>query len=442
MEKLLLIAMGVLVAAACPAATHYVVTNGTPGHIVSADPYTNWATAGTNIIDVVNCAMTNAEPRQDWVSNGTYYLTNQVVVTNALTIQSVNGRNATVVDGYNYPGKPVTNRCFYRNAAGATLDGFTVTNGRIIGGGGGVYLCFASTAKNCRVTGCLATNVVGSYSYGGGVWSDGAIEDSEIIGNVNHNNIGGGIFLGTKGKISNCVVANNLVVNGYSTDDYSALGAGIFAANGIITDCRIYGNNTSTNTDSGGGGIFIQNGNGLILRNSLIYSNFAYGAGGGVYVDRSKVEILNCTIAGNTSIGRGGGIGVLISAGKTVAVENVISYLNFCENGNSNIYIYDLAPYTGTVRIINSCIAPTNAFSSNMDCYYYAGNIESNPQFVDKDTGNWRLSKDSPCVNTGSNQNWMTNAVDLDGRQRIRYGTVDMGAYETIYEGTIYRFGF
>jgi hypothetical protein len=34
----------------------------------------------------------------------------------------------------------------------------------------------------------------------------------------------------------------------------------------------------------------------------------------------------------------------------------------------------------------------------------------------------------------------MTNAFDLDGR--IRYGTVDIGAYETIYEGTIYKFGF
>ena len=54
------------------------------------------------------------------------------------------------------------------------------------------------------------------------------------------------------------------------------------------------------------------------------------------------------------------------------------------------------------------------------------------------DAGNYRLSANSPCVNTGTNQFWMTDSCDLDGRTRICYGTVDMGAYERIYDGTIY----
>jgi hypothetical protein len=46
----------------------------------------------------------------------------------------------------------------------------------------------------------------------------------------------------------------------------------------------------------------------------------------------------------------------------------------------------------------------------------------------------------SPCVNTGSNQDWMTNAVDLEGNARILNNIVDMGAYETLlWQGTIYR---
>ena len=47
--------------------------------------------------------------------------------------------------------------------------------------------------------------------------------------------------------------------------------------------------------------------------------------------------------------------------------------------------------------------------------------------------GNYRLCGNSPCINAGTNQDWMTNAVDLDGRQRIMQVTVDMGAYESAY---------
>ena len=42
----------------------------------------------------------------------------------------------------------------------------------------------------------------------------------------------------------------------------------------------------------------------------------------------------------------------------------------------------------------------------------------------------------SPCINTGTNRDWMTNASDLDKRKRIRYGVVDIGAYERINAGS------
>ena len=62
--------------------------------------------------------------------------------------------------------------------------------------------------------------------------------------------------------------------------------------------------------------------------------------------------------------------------------------------------------------------------------------------FVDTNSGNYRLAARSPCINAGTNLSWMANSSvtsrDLDGRQRIRYGTVDMGAYEHIRAGTIY----
>jgi hypothetical protein len=63
------------------------------------------------------------------------------------------------------------------------------------------------------------------------------------------------------------------------------------------------------------------------------------------------------------------------------------------------------------------------------------GNITNEPMFVDTNTANYRLQLDSPCINTGTNQDWMIGATDMDGNPRIRRGRVDMGAYESDYWG-------
>jgi len=39
---------------------------------------------------------------------------------------------------------------------------------------------------------------------------------------------------------------------------------------------------------------------------------------------------------------------------------------------------------------------------------------------------NCRLRMSSPCVNTGTNQDWMMNAVDLEGNARILNTIMDM----------------
>lgn len=80
----------------------------------------------------------------------------------------------------------------------------------------------------------------------------------------------------------------------------------------------------------------------------------------------------------------------------------------------------------------------------NYSCVFPAvdgtGNITSDPGLVDLAGGNYRLTGASPCIDSGINQNWMTNAYDLDGNRRIGHGVVNMGAYETIRQGTIFGF--
>lgn len=174
---------------------------------------------------------------------------------------------------------------------------------------------------------------------------------------------------------------------------------------GILKNCLIY-NNTNSST-SGGGGINVLN----------IASNIGYGVG----------AILNCTVVSNRAATSGGGI---FAIGDSNAVKNCIFYDNSA--ANSNDVCNEIESNTNNYW---NCCAPTNLPLDQ-------GNIINNPLFKDFAGGNYRLNANSPCVNRGTNQDWMTNSYDLDGRTRIRYGTVDMGAYETIYEGTIYRVGF
>ena len=72
-------------------------------------PYTNWLTAATNIQDAVDAA--NASDII-LVSNGVYAtgatvvygVSNRVVVNKAISVQSVNGPDATVIQGSLTPG--------------------------------------------------------------------------------------------------------------------------------------------------------------------------------------------------------------------------------------------------------------------------------------------------------------------------------------------------
>src|SRR5437773_7412462 len=90
-------------AASALADVHYVDVNSTN----ATPPYTNWATAATNIQDAVDAAVAGEEIL---VTNGVYRTgsraapamvpgTNRLAVTKALAIRSVNGPAVTVIQG-------------------------------------------------------------------------------------------------------------------------------------------------------------------------------------------------------------------------------------------------------------------------------------------------------------------------------------------------------
>jgi hypothetical protein len=171
------------------AATHYVSlrsTNPTP-------PYTNWVTAATNIQDAVNVAATNDVVM---VTNGVY--AGGVSVTSALTLLSVNGPQFTIINGGG------TNRCVDLTD-GASLTGFTLTNGYAQYGNGGGVACASTNAflTNCLIVG----NSSASYGYGGGA-SGGTLYNCTLSGNsaAGYGYGGGGAY---SCALYNCTLSGN-----------------------------------------------------------------------------------------------------------------------------------------------------------------------------------------------------------------------------------------
>ena len=196
-------------------------------------------------------------------------------------------------------------------------------------------------------------------------------------------------------------------------------------------DCYIISNLANANA---GGGLALRYG--ATARNCLIAGNTSLGPlGGGGVAFWFGGKVINCTITGNSAApnyNKGGGLecqNAVVSY-----VENSIVYGNVA-GSKSNYY----ESTVGTIRWTNSCSAPSlNDISPGTN----VNNITDNPQFAGASTGNYRLARSSPCVNTGVNREWMTPqavVLDLDGNHRIMMGTVDMGAYELVPpSGTIF----
>lgn len=88
------------------------------GH--SRPDYTDWWNAATNIYDAISVARSGDSVV---VTDGTYEVTSTIVITNAVSIRSVNGAYATVLNS------PNLDRCVVLSASNAVIEGFTVRCG-------------------------------------------------------------------------------------------------------------------------------------------------------------------------------------------------------------------------------------------------------------------------------------------------------------------------
>ncbi len=292
----LAIAGFVFLAINASATTRYVDLNSTN----AMPPYTDWGTAAVTIQDAVDAA-NNGDTVL--VTNGVYQtggqvvdgaMMNRVAVTKAVTVQSVNGPEVTVIEGYQVPdtiNDDGSVRCVYL-ANGATLIGFTLANGATLSwgdldyelSGGGVWCESASAVvSNCVLSGNSA------FNNGGGAYQ-GTLKHCVLADNW-AGNYGGGVF---NGALTNCLLMGSSAFYGGAayggtlnycalTNNSAACGGGAYQ--GTLTNCAL-----ADNTAWGGGGAYLS-----ALNNCLLIGNSADEYGGGVYGG----SLINCTLAGN-----------------------------------------------------------------------------------------------------------------------------------------------
>jgi hypothetical protein len=374
-------------------------TNPTP-------PYAGWSTAATSIQDAIDAAnagdlvlVTNGySPFQ---SNGVAIyqlggrivygsLSNRVAVTKPLTVQSVNGPAVTFIDGGSLPNNnPV--RCVYLTN-GATLNGFTLTNGMASGSdspndisGGGIW----SESKNVVITNCILVGcsallgngaysgtlydctIVSNVSSYGGMFGAGAylstLNNCELIGNSTHaGGFGGGA---ASCILNNCTLSNNSASIGYGGGAYlcvltnctlignsapqvsSSSGYGGGAFGGIMNNCTFIGNSATFGGAAFGGNILGQGTFPIVLNDCTISNNTAL-AGGGVYGTSSYAStnciLNNCLLTFNSAVSAGGGAFLAMLNNCTISNNMAVNYGGGVEGG-----------------FLNNCILTGNATFGN-----------------------------------------------------------------------------
>ena len=451
---LLFLAAGLFVPPAAIAADYYAAQNGqTP-----AGSYTSWATAASNIQNAVNAAPTNGVV---WVGAGHYTVptnavvykgTNVVHIYKPLTLRSSNGVSAsTVIDGGGYY-RGIAVDYAYSSTNRFLIDGFTVSNCSATNAGGGIIFnsgSYTAVVQNCLISDNKVVSPTVRTEGGGGIYTYSTlyyvISNCTFRGNRVFQNLvtggGGGTYLinsswgmaGNVGRIDNCLFESNSVFDG-------AGGGLLFFNSGVheLRNCVIRGNIVSNSVGSvslGGGGIGHTYGATVQMWNCLVYNNFTTCYGGGIYNMKGGTAGLplimyNCTVVSNRATGPGESSGGVESRDM---VDYIYMYNSIvCSNIGVGSSLDIRTKSNGRSFFTNCCITSTN-FGWGQHITDFGGGIFTNsPAFVDFASQNFRLAPDSPCINTGTNQDWMINAVDLDGKSRIDVynGIVDMGAYE------------
>jgi len=349
----------------------------------------------------------------------------------AITLRSSGGPLVTVISG---SGTDSVVRCVSGEGPDTILEGFTITGGSALEGGGMLNIGSSPTIRECVFSG----NSAGDR--GGGMYNEDGSPTGigcEFVGNTALA-MGGGMFnLRASPTVAECRFSQNSANKGGGIRNY-------LDSHPTVTDSVFSYNHAG---EEGGGMDNRKNSNPLVL-NSMFIGNTAASGGGGMhnYVGQASATdnpiIINCLFVGNEAPVGGG---MRNNDPSPIVTDTTIAF-NVgsgiaSRNGSSPVLANSIVwgNAGGSVSVQDP---PIVSYSDVEGGFPGVGNIDLDPLFVDPagadgnpatlDDNDYHLTESSPAIDVGSNDAPGLPPTDLDGNPRIAAGTVDMGAFEFV----------
>ena len=347
----------------------------------------------------------------------------------AVTLRSSGGALVTVISG---SGAGSVVSCVSGEGPDTILEGFTITGGDALEGGGMHNEDSSPTVRDC----IFSANSAGDR--GGGMYNeDGSptVTGCQFIGNTAVA-MGGGMFnLRASPTVSDCLFSQNSANKGGGMRNY-------LDSHPTVTD-SVFSYNSAG--EEGGGMDNRKNSNPLVMRTVFLGNSSASGGGGmHNYVGRATATgnpiITNCLFVGNSALSGGG----MRNNDPSPIITNTTIAFNIgsgisSRNGSFPVLVNSIV-WGNSGGSFSGRDAPIVSYSDVEGGFSGVGNIDADPLFVDPagadgdpatlDDNDYHLIASSPVIDVGSNDAPGLPSTDLDGNPRVAGGSVDMGAYE------------
>ncbi len=298
------------------------------------------------------------------VEPGTYYESIDFL-DKTINLRSSGGPEVTIIDATGLGSVSVVT-CNSGEGPGTVLDGFTITGGTALNGGGMFNDGTSPTVTDCIFIGNLADE------FGGGMYntngSSPAVTDCVFSGNAADSFGGGMANITSNPKVTNCTFIGNFGVTGG--------GMGNFDNSLSVINCTFIGNTGVT-----GGGMGNFNGSPTVI-NCTFSGNTVSDSAGGMYNVNSNPAVANCVMWGDSPDELGSGdaaVSYSTVQGGWPGVGNFDSNPWFLDPDNGD---YRLGPGSPCIDAGDNTAVPL----------YIVDDLDTNPRFVDAvdyvDTGN------------------------------------------------------